>query len=225
MSAPPALNSKPNPAQSLYEQAKSAPESAVFVILTLGLLLGLQPLATDLYLPALPQLQQGFGAHVSQAQLTLTGFLLAFGCSQILWGPLSDRLGRRPVLLVSTAGAVGSYLLFALSARFASSAGLAVLLGSRIFAGICGANISVASAAIADVTTPEKRSRGMGLIGMAFGLGFVFGPVIGGLSFKNLGLAGPGLVAAGLCAFNFLPALAILPETRPAGLQIGRAHV
>lgn len=83
MSAPPALKSKPNPAQSLDEKANSAPESAVLVILTLGLLLGLQPLATDLYLPALPQLQQGFGAHVSQAQLTLTGFLLAFGCSQI----------------------------------------------------------------------------------------------------------------------------------------------
>ena len=135
------------------------------------------------------------------------------------WGALSDRIGRRPVLLVSTAGAVGSYLLFALSARFAGSAGLAVLLGSRLFAGICGANISVASAAIADVTTPEKRSRGMGLIGMAFGVGFVFGPVIGGLSFAHLGLAGPGLVAAGLCTFNFLLALAILPETRPAGLR------
>ena len=84
MSAPPALKSKPNPTQSLDEQAKSDPESAVFVILTLGLLLGLQPLATDLYLHALPQLWQDFGGPISQAQLTLTGFLLAFGIQAAL---------------------------------------------------------------------------------------------------------------------------------------------
>jgi hypothetical protein len=80
---------------SLDEQAKSDPESAVFVILTLGLLLGLQPLATDLYLPALPQLCKALRPYLAGPADT-DRLLLAFGCSQILWGPLSDRLGRRP---------------------------------------------------------------------------------------------------------------------------------
>jgi predicted MFS family arabinose efflux permease len=96
---------------------------------------------------------------------------------------------------------------------------LLILLGSRLFAGICGANLGVAAAAIADVTTPDKRSRGMGLIGMAFGLGFVFGPVIGGIAFKRLGLSGPGLVASGLCLSNLVLAFFILPETRPSHPQ------
>ena len=83
-----------------------------FVVLTLSLLLGIQPITTDLYLPALPGITSGFGAPLSQAQLTLTGMLLAFGCSQMVWGPLSDRFGRRPILLAGlslyTLAALGS---------------------------------------------------------------------------------------------------------------------
>src|SRR5208282_5196838 len=100
-----------------------------------------------------------------------------------IWGRLSDRHGRRPILLVSTAGATISYVLFAVSASLTKPwAALGLLLFSRSFAGLCGGNITVAQAYIADVTPPEQRSRRMGLIGMAFGLGFVFGPIIGGLS-------------------------------------------
>ena len=73
---------------------------AATVVLILSLLLGLQPLTTDLYLPALPALTASFGAPMAQAQLTLTALLLAFGLSQLVWGPLSDRYGRRPILLV-----------------------------------------------------------------------------------------------------------------------------
>ncbi|MEI8325161.1 MAG: MFS transporter, partial [Betaproteobacteria bacterium] len=69
------------------------------IVLLLSLLLGLQPLTTDMYLPALPALTLGVGASMSQAQLTLTALLLAFGCSQLFWGPMSDRFGRRPILL------------------------------------------------------------------------------------------------------------------------------
>ncbi len=167
-------------------------------------------------LPLLPKYAARYGAEGWRIGAVMGSYSLMQLLFAPWWGALSDRIGRRPVLLVSTAGAVGSYLLFALSARFEGSLGLAILLGSRLFAGICGANLSVASAAIADVTTPEKRSRGMGLIGMAFGLGFVFGPVIGGLAFKHLGLAGPGMVAAGLCLFNLILAYQILPETRKA---------
>ena len=88
--------------------------SPALIVLVLSLLLGLQPITTDLYLPALPALTSGFGASMPQAQLTLTGLLLAFGASQMVWGPLSDRFGRRPILLIGTAvyvvAAVGSAL-------------------------------------------------------------------------------------------------------------------
>ena len=132
-----------------------------------------------------------------------------------IWGRLSDRYGRRPILLISTAGATVSYVLFALSAGLQSHvAALALMIVSRSFAGLCGGNITVAQAYIADITPPEQRSRKMGLIGMAFGLGFIFGPAIGGLSLKHLGGEGPGWIAAGLCAANFLLALAILTESR-----------
>jgi MFS family permease len=83
-----------------------------------------------------------------------------------------------------------------------------------MFAGFCGANVSVASAYIADITSAENRSKGLGLIGMAFGLGFVLGPAIGGKSYEWFGLVGPGLVAAGICGVNFLLACLLLTESR-----------
>ncbi len=132
-----------------------------------------------------------------------------------IWGRLSDRYGRRPILLVSTAGAAISYVLFAVGAILSSHvAGLALILVARSFAGLFGGNITVAQAYIADISAPEQRSKRMGLIGMAFGLGFIFGPAIGGLSLKHIGGAGPGAIAAGLCAFNFLLAFFILTESR-----------
>lgn len=90
-----------------------------------------------------------------------------------------------------------------------------MLLVSRVLAGICGANLSVASAYVADITPPEKRSSGVGMvIGMGFGLGFIFGPLIGGLSNHFLGEAAPGWVAASICLFNFIAAFFILAESR-----------
>jgi MFS family permease len=131
-----------------------------------------------------------------------------------IWGRLSDRYGRRPILLTSTAGASISYIFFALSAALPGhQAALVLMIGSRAFAGLFGGNITVAQAYIADITPPEQRSRRMGLIGMAFGLGFIFGPAIGGISLKHIGGAGPGAIAAGLCAANFLLALFVLTES------------
>jgi len=170
-------------------------------------------------LPLMPKYATRYGATGWVIGAVLGSYSLMQLIFAPWWGALSDRIGRRPVMLVSTAGALGSYLLFALSARFEGITGLLILLVSRVFAGLFGATLGVASAAIADVTTPENRSRGMGMIGMAFGLGFVFGPLVGGVAAKYLGLAGPGLVAGGLCAFNLVLAWRILPETRPAGVR------
>lgn len=87
------------------------------IVLLLSLLLGLQPVTTDLYLPALPVLTAELGAPMPQAQLTLTALLLAFGLSQLVWGPLSDKYGRRPILLVGTA----AYVLASLASTLAPS--------------------------------------------------------------------------------------------------------
>jgi MFS family permease len=103
-----------------------------------------------------------------------------------------------------------------------------IILGSRVLAGICGANITVAQAYIADITPPDQRSKRMGLIGAAFGLGFIFGPAIGGvamhgiksLGWEGFGPSGPGWVAAALCATNLLLAFVRLKESR----QPGAAH-
>jgi len=91
--------------------------SSPLVVLILSLLLGVQPVTTDLYLPALPAITDGFGASMAQAQLTLSGLLLAFGLSQLVWGPISDRFGRRPVLLVGLV----AYTIAAIGSAFAPS--------------------------------------------------------------------------------------------------------
>jgi MFS family permease len=157
--------------------------------------------------------------HPLWAQGLAIGVIIAsFSAMQFIfspiWGRLSDRYGRRPILLISTAGAALSYVFFALSATLQNhAAALVVMTVSRAFAGLFGGNITVAQAYIADITPPDQRSKRMGLIGMAFGLGFIFGPAIGGISLKHIGGAGPGAIAAGLCAANFLLALAILTES------------
>ena len=138
--------------------------------------------------------------------------LMQFVCSP-LWGRWSDRIGRRKPMLIGTLGATLAYGVFALGSGLPGSLALGVFFLSRMLAGFFGANLSVAQAAIADITPPQLRSRRMGLIGMAFGLGFVLGPWLGGVSLKHFGVAGPGWAATGFCALNFLLALFLLPET------------
>jgi multidrug resistance protein len=149
------------------------------------------------------------------------GMLIAvYSAMQLLfapvWGRLSDRIGRRPVLLVSLAGSAVSYLLLA------GAWSLEVLFAARILAGIAGANIPVAQAYIADVTTGSERTRGMGLIGAAFGLGMVIGPAIGG----GLSLLGPRIpecFAAALCLANVAIAVRRLPESLAPDRRRARA--
>jgi predicted MFS family arabinose efflux permease len=135
-----------------------------------------------------------------------------------VWGRLSDRIGRRPVLLVSIAMTSVAFAIYGLATSFT------ILLLSRAFAGIATANIAIAQAYVADVTTPEGRARGMGLIGAAFGLGFVLGPAIGGL-LSTWSIAAPGFAAAGLAALNGVAAWFTLPEPEHRGVARGRASV
>src|SRR6195256_458881 len=121
-------------------------------------------------------------------------------------GKLSDRFGRRPVLFVSIVGTAAGFALMG----FAHS--LTLLFAGRILAGITGGNISIPQAYIADVTAPEQRSRAMGMIGAAFGLGFTFGPMIGGIM-SRISYSAPFFFAAGLAVANALLVYLILPES------------
>lgn len=165
--------------------------------------------------PLVPVFTKRFDASSLTIGLVLAGFSALQFVFAPIWGRLSDKVGRRPIMLLSTAGATISYGIFAFGSGMQDSTSALITLGiARAFAGAFGGNITVAQAYIADITPPENRSKRMGLIGMAFGLGFIFGPAIGGVSLKYLGITGPGWVAAGFCAVNFLLALAILPESR-----------
>lgn len=124
-------------------------------------------------IPIVPILGQRFGASELEVSLLLSVYSLMQFLFAPFWGKLSDRFGRRPILLFCLVGEVFSYLLFAFSKSFE------VLVVARCLAGFFGASISTASAAISDITGPQERSRGMALIGAAFGLGFLIGPAIG----------------------------------------------
>jgi DHA1 family tetracycline resistance protein-like MFS transporter len=134
-----------------------------------------------------------------------------------IWGRISDRIGRRPILLLSLSGSAVGFLIFGLAenvlASYGQAAGLATLFFARIWAGIFTAGgLAAAYAYIADITTAENRAKGMGLLGAAFGLGFVFGPITGAF-LSQISLQTPPFVAAGLCAANFLVAIWMLPES------------
>ncbi len=189
--------------------------SLLFIFLTVFIDL----VGFGIVLPLLPIFAQsldanGFVIGCLMASYSAMQFIFA-----PIWGRLSDRIGRRPVLLVSTAGAAVSYALFAIGSGQTGTGALVMLFVARIFAGICGANITVAQAYIADITPPEDRSKKMGLIGMAFGLGFILGPALGGLGLKFGNVSTPGWIAAGLCTANFFFALAKLPESWKPGTK------
>jgi len=151
---------------------------APLIVLILSLLLGVQPLTTDLYLPALPAIVEGFGASVAQAHLTLSALLLAFGISQLVWGPLSDRFGRRPVLLWGLA----AYTLAAVGSAFAPS--MTLLIAWRTVQGAAmGAAVMCARAIVRDLYSPEVGARVMskGLSGLGV-LACLSAPVGGLLS-------------------------------------------
>lgn len=169
-------------------------------------------------IPLSPYLARQFQATPFQVGLLMSVFSLMQFVFSPVWGKISDRVGRRPIILMSLLGSTLSYI------GFAYAETLTGLFVSRIFAGIFGASISTAMAYIADVTTEENRSKGMGMIGAAFGLGFIFGPFIGGIfghygeslgSTPPFGMSFAALAAAAICGLNFLLALKVLKESLP----------
>ena len=164
-------------------------------------------------LPVMPRLLTALTGETTAAVTPIAGFLLTtyavmqFACGPIM-GNLGDRYGRRPVLLGSLAAFGFDYLLMG----FAPSVGWLFL--GRAIAGVAGAVYSPAMAYIADVSTPEKRAQSFGIMGAAFGGGFILGPAIGGL-LGSLGPRAPFLVAAALAGLNFLYGYFVLPESLP----------
>lgn len=175
---------------------------------TIWVCVALDLVGFGIVLPILPLYAERFGAEA----LSATALVAAFSGAQLvfspIWGRLSDRVGRKPILVLSLAGTAVASLLTGLAGS------LTVLFVARVLDGISGASVSVAQAAVADIAPPEQRARLLGLLGAAFGLGFVAGPAIGALA----ALGGPELpffLAAGIAAVNAVVAWRRLPETHP----------
>jgi len=182
---------------------KNKPLSAIFLIVFIDLL------GFGLILPLLPFYAESFGASDTVIGLLVASYAAAQLVGAPLLGRLSDRFGRRPILLFSLLGTLISFLILG----FAKT--LWLLFIARISDGITGGNISVAQAYIADVTDEKSRAKGLGMIGAAFGLGFIFGPATGGF-LSQWGYAVPAFAAAGLVAINLLMVFFWLPESLTA---------
>ncbi len=197
-----------NPAMNSKDGTRSSPLFIIFTTVLIDLI------GFGMVIPLIGLYGRHYGA--TGVQLSILGGI--YSMMQFffapLWGALSDRVGRRPVLLISLAGSTLSYVAFALAPSYIW------LVTSRALGGIFAANISTAQAYIADVTTPQERAKGMGLLGAAFGIGFTLGPPLGGIASVKLGLAAPGLIAALICGLNALLAVFRLPESFPPELRL-----
>jgi MFS transporter, DHA1 family, multidrug resistance protein len=200
--------------------ASAAPApSAALVATALALLLGLQPLTTDLYLPTLPALAREFGAPMTAVQLTMSALLLSFGLAQLVWGPLADRFGRRPVLL----SGLGLYLLASVAAVLAPT--IAWLVAARAVQGAAmAAAVVCARAMVRDLYAPHEGAHVMskGLSGL--GVIAVLGPLAGGFIGTAFGWRGALATVALVGAATFAFVWRRVPETarvlRPDALHL-----
>ncbi len=195
------------PASVIAPQKTKAAVIFVFVTVVLDMI------GFGIIIPVLPLLIETVGA-LSLAEAAKMGawMFAAYAIAQFAFGPLignlSDRFGRRPLLLLAVAGLGFDYLLHALAPN------LSWLFVGRIFAGVCGASWVIANAYITDVTAPEERGKYFGMLGAAFGLGFVLGPAIGGM-LGEFGPRVPFYAAAAISGLNFLFGYFVLPESLP----------
>lgn len=165
-------------------------------------------LGFGIVIPVLPLYAEHFGATPWQIGWLVGIFSLAQFFFAPVWGKVSDRIGRKPVLLLGVIGTIVGYLLMGMAGS------VVMLFVARLIDGIAGANIGAAQAYLADISSPENRAKAMGLLGAAFGLGFVFGPALGGWAGVTFNYAAPMFIAAGLAAVNFLFIVFFLPESR-----------
>lgn len=188
-------------------------------------------LGFGILIPIVPLYAEAFGA----SEFVVGVLIASYSMTQFVFAPvlgrLSDERGRRPILLLSLFGSVVAWTLFGLAQ------GLFVLFAARLLAGAMGGNIATAHAYVADVMPPEDRAKGLGLVGAAFGLGFVFGPALGGVFSADATVAGvralvpsvvpitqftlPSFVAAAISLLNLLAAAVVLPETNVGGRPSG----
>ncbi|NTW94033.1 MAG: MFS transporter [Chlorobiaceae bacterium] len=175
------------------------------VILLLTVLLDL--IGFGIVLPLLPTYAKDLGANPFMIGLIAAIFSIMQFIFSPLWGKLSDKIGRRPVMLISIFITALSYLIFS------QADNIPLLIFARGLSGIGSANIAAAQAYITDVTDSKSRSGAMGMIGAAFGVGFIIGPLVGGLLKHNYGIAMVGYVASGLIFLDFILAVFFLPES------------
>ena len=177
----------------------------------------LDVLGVGLIIPVLPALVGQFTGDAQHQSYWYGALVASYGLMQFVFSPvlgaLSDRLGRRPVLLVSITGLGIDFLLMAVANS------LPMLLAARLVGGITAATMSVSNAYIADITPPEERGRGFGLLGAAFGMGFIVGPLLGGV-LGAIDLRWPFFGAAALALVNALYGVFVLPESLPAARRM-----
>lgn len=164
-------------------------------------------LGFGIIIPILPTFAEELGATDLQIGLIAAIYALMNFTFSPFWGRMSDRHGRRPIILVSVLITASAYMIFS------QTTSIWILVISRVFSGIGSANIGAAQAYIGDISTPQNRAKSMGILGAAFGLGFVFGPPIGGFLKADYGIEILGYVAAGLSVLNFIVAYFLLPES------------
>lgn len=185
---------------------------------TIFLTIFIDILGFGIVIPVLPLYAQHFGATAWEIGWLVGIFSMAQFFLAPVWGKVSDRVGRKPVLLIGLVGTVAGYLLMG----FAGA--LWMLFVARLIDGIAGANISAAQAYMADISSAENRAKAMGLIGAAFGLGFVFGPALGGWASVAINYSAPMFIAAGLAILNFFFVVFFLPESRKPGSALTKAE-
>ena len=189
------------------------PRTPLFIIL---LTVFVDLIGFGIIIPLLPVYASRYGANA----MVIGIFMMTFSLMQFVLAPavgkLSDRIGRRPVIIISMFITASSYILFGFAGN------LSVLFISRIFSGIGSSSFSVAQAYIADVTTPENRAKGMGMFGAAFSVGFVLGPLICGV-LSPFGHGVPAFAAAGFSGITAITALFLLPEPERRKTKPGKA--
>lgn len=209
---------------------RNKPLFTIFIVVFVDLL------GFSLILPLLPYYAKQYGATPFVTGLLVASYAAASLVGSPILGRLSDRYGRRPVLLLSVFGTLLGFLLLGFAAPlgeglarwFAPSAANRFVVGmlflARILDGVTAGNITVAQAYISDVTDEQNRARGLGLIGAAFGLGFIIGPAAGGLLSKA-GYAVPAFVAAGVAALNLMGIYFLLPESLSLARRQAMANI